>query len=194
MNERLAAPGDRIAIEHLVQALETAWNTGDGSAFGSAMAPDADFCDDSGRTLPRARGHRSRSRCNLSNCLCRQHESVYGLSRCDSLHPILHSYTFRPRSMCLWALFQESIRRFFQPCLCGVRKVGSSRRSTTPLYRQRHLRDKIRQRPPRPPIESCPTRGGSSQVVSTLARLCLIYVGQSKPATSISCLQIRSIP
>jgi len=42
MNHSLT-PGDRMAIEHVVQALETAWNAGDGSAFGSAMAPDADF-------------------------------------------------------------------------------------------------------------------------------------------------------
>ena len=32
-----------MAIEHVVQRLETAWNASDGSAFGATMAQDADF-------------------------------------------------------------------------------------------------------------------------------------------------------
>jgi uncharacterized protein (TIGR02246 family) len=34
---------DRVAIERVVHGLETAWNAGDGSAFGATMAHDADF-------------------------------------------------------------------------------------------------------------------------------------------------------
>lgn len=34
---------DRAAIERLVQALETAWNAGDGVAFGATMTDNADF-------------------------------------------------------------------------------------------------------------------------------------------------------
>jgi len=34
---------DRTAIERLVQALETAWNAGDGVAFGATMTDNADF-------------------------------------------------------------------------------------------------------------------------------------------------------
>jgi uncharacterized protein (TIGR02246 family) len=36
-------PGDRVALESIVAALEAAWNAGDGSRFGEPFAPDADF-------------------------------------------------------------------------------------------------------------------------------------------------------
>lgn len=36
-------PSDRTAVEAIIAALETAWNTGDGSGFGASFAPDADF-------------------------------------------------------------------------------------------------------------------------------------------------------
>jgi uncharacterized protein (TIGR02246 family) len=36
-------PADRAAIEGIVTKLETAWNAGDGAAFGEPFASDADF-------------------------------------------------------------------------------------------------------------------------------------------------------
>jgi len=36
-------PADRAAIEGIVTTLESAWNAGDGAAFGGPFASDADF-------------------------------------------------------------------------------------------------------------------------------------------------------
>lgn len=42
MTAHLSTP-DRSSIDAIVTALETAWNNGDGPAFGVPFAPDADF-------------------------------------------------------------------------------------------------------------------------------------------------------
>ena|SRR5258708_5422689 len=42
MNDSIE-PIDRAAVADVIHKLETAWNAGDGPAFGAAMASDADF-------------------------------------------------------------------------------------------------------------------------------------------------------